>query len=97
MSLDIGALKLTDEEMERFRYFLNSDKYASPWKPTLYLKELADAQLAKALWQVADWLFQGGEEPSMDSAYDLKNNLEAAGIPSPQQEEADATEVTTQA
>lgn len=92
-NLDINALKLTDEEYLQFLYRIASD--AGDGAEFIQLRKALDAQLAKAVWGLKDWI-DGTHEPIRGSigplwfAEMIEREAEAAGIPRPEQKKAGA-------
>lgn len=77
--MDINALKLTDEEIMEVR-----ESTGDFWEDRdAFMRLSADAQLAKALWGLAD--------TDEFILLNLEYHLEAAGIPRPEQEEVTLT------
>jgi hypothetical protein len=91
--VNIEHLKLTNQEIENF-YTISPLHIATA-------DEVAEAQLAKALWGIQQWLhhesnlpwdneddFAAGWYAAYDTAaHKLKDNLEEIGIPNPFEEE----------
>lgn len=83
MPLDIDKLRLTKSEY--YDVIRKVYIYATPSYP----KEVIDAQLAKALWIVRFWLDAWGIDRNADEMGDmLKEMLEQAGIPRPEENHA---------
>lgn len=82
--MNLEDLMLTEEEMEGFRYFLNREHYASPWRPKLYLQEVARAAVAKFAWGMVDDLKEYGDTDCTMAHQTYVQALEVAGIPRPE-------------
>jgi len=77
--LDVEALRLTDEEQHELElnFVLTKDAILTH----LNGHRIADAQLAKALWGVQEWLNRFEQGPACCQPHSLEDMLLAAGIP----------------